>query len=53
MKEYNLFSALYSIDSYIIMGNTVQPGYNFRSISIQEEGRIKDQWNTAEERDSK
>lgn len=53
MKEYNLFSALYSIDSYIIMGNSVQPGYNFRGISIQEEGRIKDQWNTTEERDSK
>lgn len=53
MKECNLFSTLYSIDSYIIMGNSVQAGYNFRYISIQEEGRRKDQWNTTEETDSK
>lgn len=46
MKEYTLFSTLYLIDSYIIMGNSVQPGYNFKCISIQEEGRRKDQWNT-------
>lgn len=42
MKECNLFSTLYSIDSYIIMGNSVQAGYNFRYISIQEEGIEED-----------